>query len=307
MHSFYNPGMALPREMDLLEVLKGTQEAVNASLDALLPLAAGRAPRIHEGMRHVVLSGGKRLRPMLCLFAGEALGASRADLLPCACALELAHVFTLVHDDLPCMDDARFRRGVPTLHTMPEYGEAIAVLAGDALLNFAFQILATHGAKHFPAERVVTALQILGEGLGLDGVVGGQVWDIDEAETDEVRLEQTHLMKTAAFFEAALEIGAVLAGGSMEQRTMLRTYARELGLAFQIKDDLLDATATVAQTGKDSRDLERGRTTYVTRYGIDGAMERMSVHGEKAREAVEGYPNAGLLQALAGYVIERGS
>lgn len=299
--------MTLPPGTDLLDVLKGTQDAVNASLDGLLPLAVGRAPRIHEAMRHVVLSGGKRLRPMLCLFAGEALGASREDLLPCASALELAHVFTLVHDDLPCMDDARFRRGVATLHTMPEYGEAIAVLAGDALLNLAFQIIATHGAKTFAADRVVTAIRILGEGLGLDGVVGGQVWDIEETGDDPVRLEQTHLMKTAAFFEAALEIGAVLAGGSMDQRVKLRTYARELGLAFQIKDDLLDATATVAETGKDSRDIERGRTTYVTRYGIEGAMERMSLHGERAREALDGYPNAGLLQALAGYVIERGS
>lgn len=299
--------MTLPPGTDLLLVLTEAQQAVHQTLDFLLELRPSRAPRIHEAMRHVVLSGGKRLRPMLCLFAGEALGADRTALLPTAAALELAHVFTLVHDDLPCMDDAALRRGVPTIHTMPEFGEAIAVLAGDALLNLAFQVIATDAPRHFPADRVVEGIRLLGEGLGLDGVVGGQVWDIEETGADAARLEQTHLMKTAAFFEAALGIGATLAGGSAEQLMMLRTYARELGLAFQIKDDLLDATASSAETGKDARDAAQGRTTYVTRYGIEGAMERMSVHADRAREALATYPRGTVLQALAGYVIERGS
>lgn len=302
----YNPPM--PPGADtrpLLTVLAEAQQQVNTELDRLLPLTEGRAPHIHEAMRHVVLSGGKRLRPLLCLFAGEALGASRTALLPCAAALELGHVFTLVHDDLPCMDDAALRRGVPTIHV--QWNEAIAVLAGDALLNLSFQIMATEGARHFPAERVLAAIRCYAEGLGLDGVVGGQVWDIEAPSTDLARLQQTHLMKTAAFFEAALGVGALLGGATPEQCNALRTYARELGLAFQIKDDLLDATSTSAETGKESRDAALGRTTYVSRYGIAEAMDLMMSHAEQAREALAGYPNPGLLQALAGYVVERGS
>ena len=290
---------------DLLLALQIAQEAVNQQLERILPLKAGRAPRIHEAMRHVVLSGGKRLRPMLCLFAGEALGVDRQKLLPCAAALELAHVFTLVHDDLPAMDNAALRRGVPTIHVV--WDQAIAVLAGDALLNLTFQVLATEGPRNFSAERAVKAIRILAEGLGLDGVVGGQVWDIDPADHDDATLQKLHLMKTAAFFEAALGVGAILAGATEEQRAMLGGYARELGLAFQIKDDLLDATASSAVTGKEARDAAMGRTTYVSRFGIEGAIEQMMVHAERAREALQWYPNAGILQALAGYVVERGS
>ncbi|HYE79042.1 MAG TPA: polyprenyl synthetase family protein [bacterium] len=298
------PGPVAP-PADLADALAAAKAAVDAELKRLLPLDQGQAPRIHDAIRHVVLSGGKRLRPLLCLFAGEALGASRADLLPCAAALELAHVFTLVHDDLPCMDDADLRRGVATIHKV--WDEAIAVLAGDALLNLTYQVLATDGSRAFPADRVLGAIRILAEGLGLDGVVGGQAWDIDPADADPERLEQTHLMKTAAFFSAALCVGATLAGGTADHCTQLRSYARELGLAFQIKDDLLDAAGDIAATGKDARDAARGRTTYVSRYGVDGAMERMALHAERAREALEGYPNAGLLQGLAGYVVERAS
>ncbi|MEO7994017.1 MAG: polyprenyl synthetase family protein [bacterium] len=295
--------MALTPGTDLIAALREAQGAVNDELARLLVGPADPAPRIYDAMRHTVLSGGKRLRPLLCLFAGESLGADRNALLPCAAALELAHVFTLVHDDLPCMDDAALRRGVATVHVA--FDETIAVLAGDALLNLTFQVIAREAPKHFSADRAVRAIGYLAEGLGLEGVVGGQVWDIDPSNADEGRLTQTHLMKTAAFFQAALGVGCLLAGGSDVHLAMLAEYAREVGLAFQIKDDILDATASPEQTGKDARDAAQGRTTYVTRYGVEGAVEHMCRHAELAREAVRDYPNAGLLQALAGYVVER--
>jgi geranylgeranyl diphosphate synthase type II len=221
---------------------------VEAALDARLPPAAEPPARLHAAMRHLVFPGGKRLRPVLALAAAEALGAAPELALPAAAAVELVHTYSLVHDDLPCMDDDPERRGRPSVHVA--FGEATAVLAGDALLALAFEVLASDGLGALPArgpapaaERRLAAAALLARAAGSHELVGGQADDLalGAGEADAERIESIHRRKTAALIAASIGCGALLAGGDREQVARLRRFGEAVGVAFQIADDLLDA------------------------------------------------------------------
>jgi len=223
---------------------------IDRALEARFHDAAGLPPRLRDAMRHLLFPGGKRLRPVFALAAAEAVGGRAAVAMPIAVAVELVHTYSLIHDDLPCMDDDALRRGRPTVHIA--YDEATAVLAGDALLAEAFAALTASAAERAEAEAALFAVRTLAEAAGAAGLVGGQVDDLlfsSESETqgtDHARLASIHSRKTAALFQAAILGGAALAGASASERTTLDAFARDVGIAFQIADDLLDADSEEA-------------------------------------------------------------
>jgi geranylgeranyl diphosphate synthase type II len=235
-----------------------------------------------EALHYPLLAGGKRLRPVLCLATGEALGADPRELLPTALALELVHTFSLVHDDLPAMDDDDLRRGLPTTHV--RYGEDVAILVGDALLAAAFQLVAERQTG--PAERTLGVVTLLARATGSGGMIGGQYLDVRAPEVvDEEELERLHRLKTGALLEAAVGCAVRLVEPEPEVAGALAAYARELGLLFQIVDDVLDATGSDDSLGKPAgSDARQGRRTYVSVLGLAGAMER-AVRCEHAARA----------------------
>ncbi len=275
-------------------------------LDALLtkPFQGGEAARLGEAMRYSLEAGGKRVRPILCLLAAEAVGGTAAQALPGALALEYIHTYSLIHDDLPAMDDDDLRRGRPTNHKV--YGEGHAILAGDGLLTEAFGVLAT--ADLDPVRRA-QALALLAEGAGWRGMVGGQALDL-EGETlaayDLDHLRLIHRLKTGALLRASVEIGAVLGGAASEEQAALRAYGEAIGLAFQIQDDILDATATEADLGKRAgKDAGRGKITYPSLLGLDGARNALSEATETALCHLASLPNRSSLAAWARYLAQR--
>lgn len=293
----------------------------DSGLDDLLPLIeealvdachfdAGCPARLAEAMRYALLAPGKRLRPGLVLMAAEACGGSLTAALPGAVAVEMVHTYSLIHDDLPAMDDDDLRRGRPTVHV--EFDEATAILAGDALLAHAFAHLAERVAD---APRVAAAVGVLGRAAGPQALVGGQADDLAaEAETPPTdgqaafaRLESIHRRKTGALFTAAIEIGAILAGGSQRERSALADYGAQLGLAFQIVDDLLDTTANASSLGKRTgKDASRGKLTYPGLLGDDAAWQRARELVRQATERVSVFgSSAWRLTWLANYALER--
>jgi len=286
---------------------------VQADLDRLLPLLdgaltvpfqEGAAARLGEAMRYSLEAGGKRVRPVLCILAAEAVGGTAAQALPGALALEYIHTYSLIHDDLPAMDDDDLRRGRPTNHKV--FGEGHAILAGDALLTEAFGVLA--GADLDPNRRA-EALILLAEGAGWRGMAGGQALDLEGEQVaayDLDHLRLIHRMKTGALLQSALEIGAVLGGADPGQRAALRACGAALGLAFQIQDDILDATATEAQLGKRTgKDAGRGKITYPTLLGLDGARRALAEATETALCHLAILPNRPSLEAWARYLAQR--
>ncbi|MFO1256212.1 MAG: farnesyl diphosphate synthase [Sphingomonadaceae bacterium] len=274
--------------------------------DALLPAAQDNRSVLGRAMRHAAVGGGKRLRPLLLTATAAMYGADRSQALRAAMAIEAVHVYSLVHDDLPCMDDDDLRHGKPTVHKA--FGEAMAVLVGDALQAFAFEVLsdpATSGDPFVRAELV----QVLASAAGAGGMVGGQVLDIaGEGQSlslpEITRLQQ---LKTGALLGAAVEMGAALGKVPAEGRTHLRGYARDIGLAFQIADDLLDHAGDEAKAGKALRkDAEAGKQTFVALLGEDRARKQaqMLVDQAIAHLAQHGQ-EADVLRALARYVVER--
>jgi geranylgeranyl diphosphate synthase type II len=231
--------------MDLRAYLAERAQLVDAELERWLPPAAAAPAKLHAAMRHLIFPGGKRLRPALAFAGAEAVGSAPERALPVAAAAELVHTYSLVHDDLPCMDDDDERRGRPTVHVL--YGEAIAVLAGDALLAAAFELLAEAAQQGEPA-RVLAALRDLAHAAGSRQLVGGQADDLSfpRDTTDVALIESVHQRKTAALFEAAVVGGARLGGADGEALARLRGFARGVGIAFQIADDALDADSDEA-------------------------------------------------------------
>lgn len=233
----------------------------------------GYPETIHEAMRYSLLAGGKRIRPLLCLAACELVGGDPAVALPTACALEMIHTMSLIHDDLPSMDNDDFRRGKPTCHKV--YGEEIAILAGDALLSRSFEHIAraTRGA---PAERVLRVIADVGRAVGGEGLVAGQVVDIQMEGSQGTAtldtLQYIHAHKTGALLEAAVVAGAVLGGAGEEAVAALGRYAQAIGLAFQVVDDILDVTATSEELGKTAgKDVAVGKATYPSLLGLDAS------------------------------------
>lgn len=288
-------------------------EQVRADLDRLLPLLdaaltapfrQGEAARLGEAVRYSLEAGGKRVRPVLCILAAEAVGGTAEQALPGALALEYVHTYSLIHDDLPAMDDDDLRRGRPTNHKV--FGEGHAILAGDALLTEAFGVLA---AADLEPVRRAEALALLAEGSGWRGMAGGQALDLEGEKLDRYDLDHLrliHRLKTGALLRTSLEIGAVLGGADPAGRAALRAYGEAIGLAFQIQDDILDATATEADLGKRAgKDAGRGKITYPSLLGLDGARKALSEATENALCHLATLPNRTSLAAWARYLAQR--
>lgn len=258
---------------------------IEAALDRLVPPADTRPAALHAAMRHSLFAGGKRLRPILCAACAEACGIHRGAALYPAAALECLHTYTLIHDDLPCMDDDDLRRGVPTCHKV--YGEATALLAGDALQALAFELAArTPGGA-------LEIVRELAEAAGSTGVVGGQVEDMqgEGQPPDETRLRCIQQHKTGDLIVCACRTGVLAAGGPAAALAAASRYGAALGEAFQIADDLLNATATPGQLGKGAgTDAARGKTTAVSVYGLEGARTRLQELVRFAATALPGFP-----------------
>ena len=258
------------------------------ALDQLLPPAATRPARIHDAMRYSLQAGGKRLRPVLVQSAAALFRAPLHDPLPAAVAIECVHTYSLIHDDLPCMDNDDLRRGRPTAHK--QFDEATALLAGDALLTYAFELL-TH---HYPADPGFALVRELADAAGSRRLIGGQMEDLlaekkSDATADE--LEFIHLNKTAAMIEASLVLGGLTSGATESDLAALRVFGRELGLTFQIVDDILDATADSATLGKTAgKDAQAGKTTFVRLHGLEGARRFAREHTARALASLTKLP-----------------
>nr|ALT16901.1 geranylgeranyl diphosphate synthase 1 [Leucosceptrum canum] len=266
-------------------------------------------PMIHDAMRYSLLAGGKRVRPMLCIAACEVVGGHQSASIPAACAVEMIHTMSLIHDDLPCMDNDDLRRGKPTNHKV--FGEDVAVLAGDALLAFAFEFIATATSGVAP-DRVLAAVGELAKAIGTEGLVAGQVVDLsctgNNANVGLDTLEFIHVHKTAALLEASVVLGAILGGGSKEEVEKLRTFARKIGLLFQVVDDILDVTKSSEELGKTAgKDLAVDKTTYPKLLGLEKAREFAEKLKEEAKEQLMDFDprKAAPLVALADYIAHR--
>ena len=286
---------------------RAVQARMEEALDRTLPAEAIAPNKLHSAMRYVSLGGGKRVRPMLAFAAGEAVGADPTKVEAAACAVELIHVYSLTHDDLPCMDDDDLRRGKPTCHK--QFDEATALLVGDALQSQAFEVLADPGLGLDPATQV-DMLAILARAAGSRGMCGGQAVDLDSTgrRLELAELEFMHIHKTGALIQAAVLLGA-LAGGPLAQdrRSRLEHYARCVGLAFQVMDDVLDAETDTATLGKTAgKDAAQGKATYLT---LMSAKEARAYAQELMDEALEALTPFGAgaahLADIARFIVER--
>lgn len=280
---------------------------VEKALDASVPQQY--PDTVHEAMRYSLLAGGKRVRPVLCVAACELVGGDIEKALPTACALEMIHTMSLMHDDLPSMDNDDFRRGKPTCHKV--YGEEMAILAGDALLARAYEYVALE-SEGIPAEKIVRVIRELGRASGSEGLVGGQVVDIESegagSEVGVETLQYIHEHKTAALLEAAVVCGAIVGNAPDEDIEKLRLYALKIGLAFQVIDDILDVTQTTEQLGKTAgKDLKSAKTTYPSLLGLDRSKEIAIELIDDAKALLSGYDKAKAapLLALADYIGSR--
>ncbi len=290
----------------LADNLERIAEEIDEGFDRLLPIPQDARARLVEAMRYAAIGGGKRLRPLLLVATAEMHGTNRVTALRAAVAIESIHVYSLVHDDLPCMDDDEMRHGKQTLHRA--FDEATAVLAGDSLHALAFEILANPETIGDPFVRA-ELLRVLGTAAGMNGMAGGQMMDIiAESETFDLgtvtRLQQ---LKTGALLAAAVEMGAILGHAPPESRTQLRAYARDLGLAFQIADDLLDHEGDEEAAGKALRkDAAAGKATFVSLLGPERARTQAQALVEQAIAHLAAHgQEADLLRAIARYVVER--
>jgi geranylgeranyl diphosphate synthase type II len=290
---------------DAAAYLREAAALVEGWLERVLPAPGGHVPRLAEAMRYSALGGGKRLRPALALGAAEACGGSPDVALPVAAAIEMIHAYSLIHDDLPAMDDDDFRRGRPTSHKV--FGEALAILAGDALLTQAFEVLAADGAV--PPERRAAIVREVATAGGPAGLVGGQVADLEGEGRDLTlpELEFIHARKTGALILAAVRGGAIAAGASPARLEALSEYARRTGLCFQIVDDLLDVEGDPAATGKGTgRDSTRRKATFPAIFGIDASRQRAAELVDEALAALAPFgAEADPLRALARFVGRR--
>jgi geranylgeranyl diphosphate synthase type II len=292
--------------MDLHAYLRERRNLVEDALEHLLPPAGAEPQRLQEAIRYSMLAPGKRLRPILVLASAESIGGSAHTVLPTACALECIHAFSLIHDDLPCMDNDDYRRGRLTNHKV--FGEAIALLAGDALLALAFELIAANAADLAP-DRALAAIQTIARASGTWGMVGGQVMDIESEGRDIAfgALQSIHALKTGALLTASSVVGAMLCGASSAQQGALREYGRRIGLAFQIADDILDVVGDEDKIGKPvGSDEKQDKATYPKFFGIDESRRRACCEAQAAVEAVGGFDErAEPLRAIAHYIVER--
>ena len=292
---------------DLKSYIESRKQEIDAALDRYLPGEDVYPESLHKAMRYSVFSGGKRFRPILCIACFEACGGEGACVMPVACAIELVHTYSLIHDDLPCMDDDDLRRGKPTSHKV--FGEAVAVLAGDALLTHSVYLIATEGAKALGLKRSLQVLEDLMRAIGAEGMVAGQVVDMESEgrPVDEGTLRFIHSRKTGALIAASAESGAIMAEAGQVPAGNMSKYGEKIGLAFQITDDILDAEGKFGElkagSGLDDR---RQKATYPRLYGLEKSRDLARQFIEDAKDSVASFGERALpLMALADLVRTR--
>ena len=293
-----------------MEELQKKAEHINGVLEKFLPAEEGQQRIIFEAMNYSVRAGGKRLRPMLMEETYHMFGGSSAVIEPFMAAIEMIHTYSLVHDDLPAMDNDEYRRGKKTTHAV--YGEAMGILAGDALLNLAYETAAKAFGMEVADTRVARAFAVLAKKAGVYGMVGGQVVDVESEKSDDCpitreKLDFIYRLKTGALIESSMMIGAILAGASSDEVSRVEQIAAKLGLAFQIQDDVLDVTSTLEVLGKPvGSDEKNNKATYVTFEGLDKAVSDVERISKEAEEQLDdlGYDDA-FLKELFEYLIHR--
>lgn len=298
--------MEMTMPFDLNSYFKEKIALVDDNLKRWMPAKNEDPATVHESMHYSLMAPGKRIRPILVLASANTLGLSEEDVLPLAVSLEMIHVFSLIHDDLPAMDDDDLRRGQPTNHKV--YGDAIAILAGDALLAQAFIPLTQCNVKKFRAENILAVIKLIAEATGTPGMIGGQVIDI-ESEGKQIsldRLKKLHRLKTGALIRAAVLAPAILSGVSETQIKALTSYGEKIGLAFQIADDILDIEGG-ADLGKDiGSDIANGKSTYPALLGLDGAKKAAEEALNTALTSLNLFGDkADVLRHIAKFVVER--
>ena len=287
--------------------LREYQQLVDSELDRLVPSETAAPETIHRAMRYSLFAGGKRIRPILCLEAARAVSGSFSAALPAACALEMVHTYSLIHDDLPALDNDDYRRGKLTNHKV--FGDAMAILAGDALLTTAFQVLAEIDA---PPDRKVLMIAELAAASGtLGGMIGGQVADLEgEGRQPEAALLETiHRAKTGALLRASMRLGAIVAGASQTEYAALSCYGEHIGLAFQIVDDILDVEESSAALGKTSgKDAQQHKITFPAVYGLETSRQMAEAECARAHMVLESFgERAAGLHELADLIVQRKS
>ncbi len=293
---------------DIRRYLAEKREAVDRFLESVIPELHTAPTTLHEAMRYSLFAGGKRVRPILAIAAAEAVGAAPRGVLPVASSLELIHTYSLIHDDLPAMDNDDYRRGKPTNHKV--FGEAMAILAGDALLTMAFELCSRHDLLDgVDPARQADIIRELALGAGNLGMVGGQVLDIqaENKDIDLATLQTIHRHKTGMLIRAAVRMGALVASATAEQLDALTGYAEEVGLAFQVADDVLNVTGTREELGKNPQtDAQRGKKTFPAFLGVDGARAFAEECVGRALKRLDGFDaKADPLRELARYIASR--
>lgn len=289
------------------ELLKEQIDFIDGYLDKYLEKKDNPQSIIYDAMRYSVFAGGKRLRPILMLNICKMCGGDIDEVIPFACALEMIHTYSLIHDDLPAMDNDDLRRGIPTSHK--KFGEATAILAGDALLNKAFEVVSSYKGKQ--TERAMKAINILSVSSGTEGMIGGQIVDmLSEGKTitpDELRY--LHLNKTGAIIRSACVIGAVMSGAGEEEIKAVDGFAQNLGIAFQIQDDILDVTGTEEELGKPiGSDAEENKNTYVSLMGLERSKELAEEYSDSAKKSLDIFGSkADFLKQFTDYLTDRRS
>lgn len=290
-------------QLEFENILNNDISIIENRLVQLLLRCANGQDEVVEAMRYSISNGGKRLRPVLCLEFAKACGADRYDALDFACAVEFVHTYSLIHDDLPCMDNDDMRRGKPSCHK--QFGEAVALLAGDALLTQAFQILS---GSSLDDSKIASACALLAQNSGVSGMVGGQVIDLKyESQTPDVKqILAVHRLKTGALIAAACLLGCIAAGADENKIAAASAYAYNLGVAFQIKDDILDVTASTDELGKPAgSDAQNNKTTYVTLRGVENAQNDVEKLTESAVARLDEFENTEFLKTLSYYLVNR--
>jgi len=294
--------------LDLKKYLQEKEDIVNKALDTLLPKEDEFPQRLHKAMRYSIFAGGKRIRPILVIAAAEVFGKTAANVINIACAIELIHTYSLIHDDLPAIDNDDLRRGLPTNHKV--FGEAIALLAGDALLTKAFQIMSQPSAvSGQQSALILKSIHEIAKAAGSTGMVGGQVVDI-ESEGKEVAfpvLEYIHIHKTGELILASVKAGAILAGAENKELETITRYGEAIGLAFQIADDIIDVEGNKEDVGKNiGGDAKKGKVTYPSILGVDESRKRARELVDMAITALKDFDRkAEPLREIARYIVER--
>jgi geranylgeranyl diphosphate synthase type II len=297
--------------LDLNQYIKERSELVDNKLKMAMPVETDLPFSLHKAMRYSTFAGGKRIRPVLLLAACEASGGELSEALPAACAMEMIHTYSLIHDDLPAMDNDDFRRGNPTNHKV--FGDAVAILAGDALLTQAFILLSSpFFASNTPHDRILAVIHEIASAAGSRGMVGGQVVDMESEglkDLDLPTVQFIHTHKTGALIRASVKCGAILGGADERQISAMTRYGEAIGLAFQIADDILDIEGTTAEIGKDAgSDQARGKATYPAVIGLNESRKRAAELLEIAIDAISGFDEkADPLREIAKYILARKS